>query len=75
MILPLAQYRRGYLIGRRHQARGDQLLRLAGCLDYVEGALGLNRFRGLKLGVEYAEALFASDPRTFIGVCRTLSVV
>jgi N-acetylglucosamine malate deacetylase 1 len=44
-------------------------------VDYVEGALGLNRFRGLKLGVEYAEALFASNPRTFIGVCRTLSVV
>jgi N-acetylglucosamine malate deacetylase 1 len=44
-------------------------------VDYVEGALGLNRFRGLKLGVEYAEALFASDPRTFIGVCRTLAVV
>jgi LmbE family N-acetylglucosaminyl deacetylase len=44
-------------------------------VDYVEGALGLNRYRGLKLGVEYAEALFVSDPRTFIGVCRTLAVV
>jgi len=44
-------------------------------VDYVEGALGLNRFRGLKLGVDYAEALFASDPRTFVGVCRTLAVV
>jgi LmbE family N-acetylglucosaminyl deacetylase len=44
-------------------------------VDYVEGALGLNRFRGLKLDVAYAEALFASDPRTFIGVCRTLAVV
>ena len=44
-------------------------------VNYVEGALGLNRFRGLKLGVDYAEALFASDPRRFVGVCRTLAVV
>jgi LmbE family N-acetylglucosaminyl deacetylase len=44
-------------------------------VDYVEGALGLNRFRGIKLGVDHAEALFACDPRTFISVCRTLSVV
>ena len=44
-------------------------------VDYVEGALGLNRFRGLKLGVDYAEALFVSDPQTFIGVCRTLATV
>jgi LmbE family N-acetylglucosaminyl deacetylase len=44
-------------------------------VDYVEGALGLNRYRGLKLGVDYAEALFVSNPRTFIGVCRTLAVV
>jgi LmbE family N-acetylglucosaminyl deacetylase len=44
-------------------------------VDYVEGALGLNRFRGLKLGVDYAEALFASDPRTFVGLCRTLAVM
>ncbi len=44
-------------------------------LPYVEGALGLNRFRGLKLGVPYAEALFACNPRTFIDICRTLAVV
>jgi len=44
-------------------------------VNYVEGALGLNRFRGLKLDVDYAEALFASDPRTFISVCRMLAVV
>jgi N-acetylglucosamine malate deacetylase 1 len=44
-------------------------------VDYVEGALGLNRFRGLKLGVDYAEALFACDARPFVGVCRTLAVV
>jgi LmbE family N-acetylglucosaminyl deacetylase len=44
-------------------------------VNYVEGALGLNRFRGLKLGVDYAEGLFACDPRTFAEVCRTLAVV
>jgi N-acetylglucosamine malate deacetylase 1 len=44
-------------------------------VDYVEGSLGLNRYRGLKLGVDYAEALFAADRRTFIAVCRTLAVV
>src|SRR5262249_15260645 len=41
---------------------------------YVEGALGLNRFRGLKLGVDYAEALFACPAHTFVDVCRTLAV-
>jgi LmbE family N-acetylglucosaminyl deacetylase len=44
-------------------------------VDYVEGALGLNRYRGIKLGVKYAESLFASDAPTFIGLCRTLSAV
>jgi N-acetylglucosamine malate deacetylase 1 len=44
-------------------------------VDYPEGALGLNRYRGLKLGVDYVEALFASNPRTFAGICRTLAVV
>jgi LmbE family N-acetylglucosaminyl deacetylase len=44
-------------------------------VDYVEGALGLNRYRGLKHGVDYVEALFACDPRTFNNACRTLAVV
>lgn len=44
-------------------------------VPYVEGALGLNRFRGLKLGVEYAEALFSCEARTFVDVCGTLDVV
>jgi len=44
-------------------------------VNYVEGSLGLNRFRGLKLGVDYAEALFTCDPRTFIRICRTLAAV
>jgi N-acetylglucosamine malate deacetylase 1 len=44
-------------------------------VDYVEGALGLNRYRGLKLGVSYLEALFVSDPGTFIDACRTLTTV
>jgi len=44
-------------------------------VPYVEGALALNRFRGVKLGVDYAEALFACRPPTFIELCRTLAVV
>jgi len=44
-------------------------------VPYAEGALGLNRFRGLKLGVPYAEALFACQARAFADLCRTLSVV
>jgi N-acetylglucosamine malate deacetylase 1 len=44
-------------------------------VNYVEGSLGLNRYRGLKLGVDYAEALFVCNPRTFMGICRTLAAV
>jgi N-acetylglucosamine malate deacetylase 1 len=44
-------------------------------VDYVEGALGLNRYRGLKLSVDYVEALFACDPRTFNSACRTLAIM
>jgi N-acetylglucosamine malate deacetylase 1 len=44
-------------------------------LHYVEGALGLNRFRGLKLEVPYAEALFACKSRAFTELCRTLAVI
>jgi len=44
-------------------------------VDYVEGTLGLNRHRGLKLGVDYVEALFGCDPGTFVNVCRTLALV
>jgi len=44
-------------------------------VDYVEAALGLNRYRGLKPGVDHAEALFVSDPRTFLDLCRTLAVI
>ena len=44
-------------------------------VDYVEGTLGLNRHRGLRLGVEYVEAIFACDRSTFVDACRTLAVV
>jgi N-acetylglucosamine malate deacetylase 1 len=42
---------------------------------YADGALGLNRFRGMKLGVPYAEAFFVSEPRAFVEICRTLAVI
>ncbi len=41
-------------------------------LDYVEGALGLNRLRGEAAGVEYAEAYFATDAPGFIALARGL---
>ena len=36
-------------------------------VNYVEGALGLNRFRGLKLGVGYSEAFFVSTRERLSG--------
>jgi hypothetical protein len=32
-------------------------------ISFAAGAHRLDRYRGLKLGVDYAEALFGSDPR------------
>jgi LmbE family N-acetylglucosaminyl deacetylase len=42
---------------------------------YAEAALGLNRYRGLRLQVPYAEALLVSRANDFVGLCRTLAVV
>jgi LmbE family N-acetylglucosaminyl deacetylase len=42
---------------------------------YADGAVGLNRFRGLKLGVGYAESLFACSPSEFAKLSRGLGVV
>jgi len=44
-------------------------------VPYAEGALGLNRFRGLKLEVPYAEGFFACRLPAFTELCRTLAVV
>jgi LmbE family N-acetylglucosaminyl deacetylase len=42
---------------------------------YVEATLGLNRFRGLKVGVTHAEGLFACSAPQFVDLSRTLGVV
>jgi LmbE family N-acetylglucosaminyl deacetylase len=42
---------------------------------YSEAALALNRYRGLKLGVPYAEAFFVSSPRALARLCQSLTVV
>jgi LmbE family N-acetylglucosaminyl deacetylase len=42
---------------------------------YVEAALGLNRYRGFQMGVNYAEGLFVCSPSTFRDLCRSLAVV
>ena len=44
-------------------------------LPYADGALGLNRFRGLKLGVPFAEALFVCRADAFTELCQTLGTV
>jgi LmbE family N-acetylglucosaminyl deacetylase len=44
-------------------------------MPYVEAVLGLNRYRGLRLGVDYAEALFVCRPEQFSRLCKTLTVV
>jgi LmbE family N-acetylglucosaminyl deacetylase len=44
-------------------------------MPYVEAVLGLNRYRGLKLQVPYAEGLFVCNPSTFRDLCRSLSII
>ncbi len=44
-------------------------------IPYADGALGLNRFRGIKLRVPYAEAFYACSGREFVQLCRTLAAV
>jgi hypothetical protein len=44
-------------------------------MPYIDAVLGLNRYRGLKLGVKFAEGLFACGPSTFRDLCRSLAVV
>jgi LmbE family N-acetylglucosaminyl deacetylase len=44
-------------------------------MPYVDAVLGLNRYRGLKLGVDFAEALFVCRPPRYRALCRTLAVI
>jgi LmbE family N-acetylglucosaminyl deacetylase len=44
-------------------------------LPHVEAALGLNRYRGLKLGVDFAEAVFVCRAPLFRTLCQTLAGV
>jgi len=44
-------------------------------LPYADATLGLNRYRGLKVGVTHAEGLFVCAAPTFLDLSRTLSVV
>jgi LmbE family N-acetylglucosaminyl deacetylase len=44
-------------------------------LHYVEATLGLNRYRGLKVYVPYAEAFFVSYPSEFCEVASMLDTV
>ncbi len=44
-------------------------------LHYVDGTLGLNRYRGLKVYVPYAEAFFVSHAREFCEVASMLNTL
>ena len=39
-------------------------------MPYVDATLGLNRYRGLKLGVDFAEALFVCRLPRYRALCR-----
>jgi LmbE family N-acetylglucosaminyl deacetylase len=41
-------------------------------MPYVDAVFGLNRYRGLRLGVEYAESFFVCDRARFQSLCRSL---
>lgn len=41
-------------------------------MSYVESALGLNRYRGLKVRVDYAEAFYVTDARDYPTLADTL---
>ena len=44
-------------------------------LHYVEGTLGLNRYRGLRVYVDYAEAYFVSTPGEYVALCGEMNRV
>ena len=44
-------------------------------MPYADTALALNRFRGLRLGVAYAEAFFVCEPSEFVDLCGSLGTV
>jgi LmbE family N-acetylglucosaminyl deacetylase len=44
-------------------------------MPYVEAVLGLNRYRGLQLGVPFAEGLFVCSPAGFREVCLPLGTL
>ena len=44
-------------------------------MDYVEAALGLNRYRGLRVHVPYAEAFFRCGGRQYLDLAANLNVV
>jgi len=44
-------------------------------LHYTDGMLGLNRYRGLRVYVDYAEVFFVADAPTFIELSRFMNEV
>ena len=44
-------------------------------LHYVDGTLGLNRYRALRVYVDYAEAFFVSDAAEFVELTRNMNTL
>jgi LmbE family N-acetylglucosaminyl deacetylase len=44
-------------------------------MPYAEAALGLNRYRGLRVSVPYAEAFYVCAPRTFVELAGSLRLI
>jgi LmbE family N-acetylglucosaminyl deacetylase len=44
-------------------------------LHYTEGTLGLNRYRGLRVYVDYAEAFFVAEAKEFVKLSREMNTL
>ncbi len=44
-------------------------------VPYEEAAIGLNRYRGLKVGVDYAEAFYVTSPRQFVALAKQMQQI
>ncbi|MEL6136643.1 MAG: PIG-L deacetylase family protein [Cyanobacteria bacterium J06628_6] len=44
-------------------------------VPYEEAALGLNRYRGLKVGVTYGEAFYICNPQRFVALAKAMNQV
>jgi N-acetylglucosamine malate deacetylase 1 len=58
----------------KRKAIGLYASQVAG-LHYVEGTLGLNRYRALRVYVEYAEAFLVTSGKEYVGLARVMNTL